>query len=830
MAADIQGLSRLGTCAWINAQVRGIASAAGSQPVDVQLFTTLRKLELLAEDTEAEMQATSVALVRVMPRAVVDLATLQDATAELRDVTLGLVDELQALEMQSTASLGLLVEAEHVKRRMLAVAQTLEQAQQLASTLQAAEGALARGELSAASAQLGRTAAGLAALERVPRFRDARAQVSALTSALVEQLEPRLVAALHERDVRGASDAAGALRQLGEHGAVGALFVQTRQGPLYELWNAQPRAPPTAFADWLPTFHAALADAARAEVEFAAAAGLARRRTLVATLLAQTLAALGGQCAERLIELGGGGGGAADASAVDDVVDGERARAWLYVRLDMSARAWADALSAQLRGSAVDEPPTDGPASAEATAWAEADAALRAACVAPFVRARGAYGAMERAQLAAGLRASCKLNTAGAAGAIVGALASALPAAADVLSGAPRRCAALCTGVDPAQPGTVAGAARDALPHAEQLALNAQLRDALDAAVAGLHAQLRAVLVRLRATLQLPVSSAPSEGTAGGAAHAWAHLAEAMRALTALGAHVERVRAISTATASTRDGGADGANVARRGGALRRAEEGAAAALAEARALALDCAFAPIGAQLEALPQLGVWASAGEVSAFSPPPGAYATAIGEHLLLLPHALEAHVHAAAATRLALCAAAVSTGGGDGGGDGAHAGADFEFVFAWLRLVSDRTVAELLARAASVRALTRAGAQQLGADVGYLTMAMSSGLGLEPDSRLVALEGALLAEADGKPALAALAASIDGSSTHATAGATSARDGVEAAERALPAAVLAALVAARAAGGGVGGARGGTGAGDACGGGGAAATAGSSAFAI
>ena len=391
MAADIQGLSRLGTCAWINAQVRGIASAAGSQPVDVQLFTTLRKLELLAEDTEAEMQATSVALVRVMPRAVVDLATLQDATAELRDVTLGLVDELQALEMQSTASLGLLVEvraarrgaalrfprpsftrvalcdaprrvlcdayaqAEHVKRRMLAVAQTLEQAQQLASTLQAAEGALARGELSAASAQLGRTAAGLAALERVPRFRDARAQVSALTSALVEQLEPRLVAALHERDVRGASDAAGALRQLGEHGAVGALFVQTRQGPLYELWNAQPRAPPTAFADWLPTFHAALADAARAEVEFAAAAGLARRRTLVATLLAQTLAALGGQCAERLIELGGGGGGAADASAVDDVVDGERARAWLYVRLDMSARAWADALSAQLRGSAVDE-------------------------------------------------------------------------------------------------------------------------------------------------------------------------------------------------------------------------------------------------------------------------------------------------------------------------------------------------------------------------------------------------------------------------------------------------------------------------------------------
>lgn len=107
---ELESLARLGTRSWINMQMKGFKAGEQAQPVDVQLYTLLRKLELLAEDTEADMQSTSVSLVRAMPRAVVDLATLQDAAAELREATAGLADELRALEMQSTASLGLLVE------------------------------------------------------------------------------------------------------------------------------------------------------------------------------------------------------------------------------------------------------------------------------------------------------------------------------------------------------------------------------------------------------------------------------------------------------------------------------------------------------------------------------------------------------------------------------------------------------------------------------------------------------------------------------------------------------------------------------------------------
>ncbi|KAJ1640620.1 oligomeric Golgi complex subunit 7 [Pavlovales sp. CCMP2436] len=133
-------------------------ASAGAQPpaqsVDAQLYTLLRKLELIAEDTEAEMQATTVSLVRAMPQAVADLDTLQDAAVDLRGAMDGLVEELRTLETQAGASLGLLVEAEHVKQRMLAVSQTLEQAQTLAQTLAAAELAISNGALLSAAEQV----------------------------------------------------------------------------------------------------------------------------------------------------------------------------------------------------------------------------------------------------------------------------------------------------------------------------------------------------------------------------------------------------------------------------------------------------------------------------------------------------------------------------------------------------------------------------------------------------------------------------------------------------------------------------------------------------
>jgi len=581
--------------------------------------------------------------------------------------------------------------------------------------------------------------------------------------------------------VVGVRECADAASQLGASALVSEVYLQTRQGPLYEQWNAQPRSEGAdlgAFGSWLPQFHAALLEVAKFELSFAMSAGLLHPRTLVTQLLAETLMTIGSQCAGRLLEI---------ARAEPEAQEAPLAS---ILALAREAAQWTEALCEQL-GCAKN---ADGD-------LREAESALRAACDAPFAAVRAQYASVEAAILGRRL-AAMRFVTAGSPAAMAAALAEALTDADAAHELAPERCAAFASTAS-AEPG--AAVAR---------LLRLQLATVLEGSLATAHAQASLVLTKLRAALKLAPETFNSNSASGAgaaapggdagagagtsgltvaaAAHAWSHFGVAVAAVAGLQAHATCVQSLGVAVTAVGGGGGEDLDLHT---GLPAAVAASLSLLAAARTIALDAALAPAAAQLAAIPSLAVWASPAQPAAFVPAALAYATAVGEHLLMLPQALEPHAHAGR-----LGAPVFQPDGGLGIISGAAAAADA--VFEWLQVIVDRTIFAMLAESGKIRTLSAAGAHQLGADAGYLKMVVSSGLGLEPDPRLLALEAAL--GADFKSSASQLAAALQPAV---------AADADPAVERVVPLAVVVALVAARVAGGGlVGGGAGATGAGD------------------
>ncbi|KAJ1640619.1 hypothetical protein T492DRAFT_927163, partial [Pavlovales sp. CCMP2436] len=543
---------------------------------------------------------------------------------------------------------------------------------------------------------------------------------------------------------------------------VSEVYLQTRQGPLYEQWNAQPRSEGAdlgAFGSWLPQFHAALLEVAKFELSFAMSAGLLHPRTLVTQLLAETLMTIGSQCAGRLLEI---------ARAEPEAQEAPLAS---ILALAREAAQWTEALCEQL-GCAKN-----------------AVGALAAASPPPpFHKINKKYASVEAAILGRRL-AAMRFVTAGSPAAMAAALAEALTDADAAHELAPERCAAFASTAS-AEPG--AAVAR---------LLRLQLATVLEGSLATAHAQASLVLTKLRAALKLAPETFNSNSASGAgaaapggdagagagtsgltvaaAAHAWSHFGVAVAAVAGLQAHATCVQSLGVAVTAVGGGGGEDLDLHT---GLPAAVAASLSLLAAARTIALDAALAPAAAQLAAIPSLAVWASPAQPAAFVPAALAYATAVGEHLLMLPQALEPHAHAGR-----LGAPVFQPDGGLGIISGAAAAADA--VFEWLQ-------------SGKIRTLSAAGAHQLGADAGYLKMVVSSGLGLEPDPRLLALEAAL--GADFKSSASQLAAALQPAV---------AADADPAVERVVPLAVVVALVAARVAGGGlVGGGAGATGAGD------------------
>jgi hypothetical protein len=343
--------------------------------------------------------------------------------------------------------------------------------------------------------------------------------------------------------------------------------------------------------------------------------------------------------------------------------------------------------------------------------------ALRAACAAPSAALRAKYADLEAAVLAAELRAPLALGADGGGSAAAGraGLAAALPDALAALRRARARCGRLCTPASPTR-------------NAELVRL---LGLGCDAGYAHFEAAAAAALAALRRLLLPSPAGAEGAGARAAAERAWAQFGELAALLAAVQSHCDAVCALASATDLPAPA-APPAGARAAGGAERSAR----ALLEGARALCADAAFAPLGAQLAGVSRLAAWAAPPAGSgggAFSRAPLAHATAIGEHLLLMPQAVDG------TTLLALRALA---------GEAVPAEADAsECTFGWLEGIATRLVTALLAEASLISSLSAAGQAQLAADVGYVKMVLSSGLGLDAEPRLVELEAALAADADG-----------------------------------------------------------------------------------
>lgn len=178
---------------------------------------------------------------------------------------------------------------------MQAVVQVVDKAQVFADLIKEGERAVGSGDISAGAAQLGKLLESLPSLEGVPRFKDSRARVEHLCDDVEAELKPRLVRAITDQSHEQFAETVALFTHIGRGGEAERCYVDCRQGPLYERWNALSHdGEKASFADVLTTFQQAVVEFAQRETSWCQKVGIApdRGRALVQTLVVDTISTL----------------------------------------------------------------------------------------------------------------------------------------------------------------------------------------------------------------------------------------------------------------------------------------------------------------------------------------------------------------------------------------------------------------------------------------------------------------------------------------------------------------------------------------------------------
>ncbi|XP_006657236.1 conserved oligomeric Golgi complex subunit 7 [Oryza brachyantha] len=253
---------------WINA---ALDARHPSEPLDRFLADAEERLRSAADDAAAALERDSADALRRVPLACRDALRLRDDAVSLRSHLASVLQSLSQAEGSSAESITALARIDTVKQRMEAAYATLQDAAGLAQLSQSVEDVFSSGDLPKAAETLATMRHCLSAVGEVAEFANVRKQLEVLEERLDDMVQPRLVDALSNRKVDAVQDLRGILIRIGRFKSLEVQYTKIHAKPLKKLWedfDLKQRAnrvemekyggesiSGVSFASWLPNFY-----------------------------------------------------------------------------------------------------------------------------------------------------------------------------------------------------------------------------------------------------------------------------------------------------------------------------------------------------------------------------------------------------------------------------------------------------------------------------------------------------------------------------------------------------------------------------------------------
>lgn len=261
--------------AWIN---RTCIARPPQEALERYLAEVEMRLHLTAEDVEASLQEQSRDALYRIPAAVQELSHVKGDLLSLKQ---GVHKQLQQLNTNAAAaanSVALLKEVDKVKGRMEAACSTLKEATELSQLFQSIEGVFAGGDMQKIADMLATMRRSLKLVGNVPEFSGGMEKLQGLEERFLGLIEPKLAAALSQKNGERVQQLSGMLLGIQCYGTVEKLYNTARMAPLQAAWDGFDRggqhpgglAPPQDFPSWLPDFFEVILAATNSELRWCA--------------------------------------------------------------------------------------------------------------------------------------------------------------------------------------------------------------------------------------------------------------------------------------------------------------------------------------------------------------------------------------------------------------------------------------------------------------------------------------------------------------------------------------------------------------------------------
>lgn len=263
---------------WINAAVQ---ARHPQDTLDKHLVDLEMKLQMMAEEIAASLDEQSAAAILRVPRATRDVIRLRDDAVSLRSSVSSILLKLMQAEGSAAESIAALAKVDTVKHRMEAAYETLQDAAGLTQMSSTVEDVFASGDLPRAAETLANMRHCLSAVGEVAEFANVRKQLEVLEDRLDAMVQPRLTDALSNRKVDVAQEMRRILVRIGRFKSLEVYYTKVHIKHIKQLWDefdsrlqtsklateknngerlvstteSQSNSLAVSFSSWLPSFY-----------------------------------------------------------------------------------------------------------------------------------------------------------------------------------------------------------------------------------------------------------------------------------------------------------------------------------------------------------------------------------------------------------------------------------------------------------------------------------------------------------------------------------------------------------------------------------------------
>ncbi|PIA39299.1 hypothetical protein AQUCO_02600031v1 [Aquilegia coerulea] len=220
---------------WINTSTT--QSRHPQDSLEKHLSELEMKLQMISEEISASLEEQSAAALLRVPRASRDVIRLRDDALSFRTSVSGILLKLKKAEGSSAESIDALAKVDIVKQRMEAAYETLQDAAGLTQLSASVEDVFASGDLPQAAETLANMRHCLSAVGEVAEFANVRKQLEVLEDRLEAMVQPRLSDALSNRKVDAVQDFRQILNRIGRFKSLELHYTKIHLKPLKLLWE-----------------------------------------------------------------------------------------------------------------------------------------------------------------------------------------------------------------------------------------------------------------------------------------------------------------------------------------------------------------------------------------------------------------------------------------------------------------------------------------------------------------------------------------------------------------------------------------------------------------